>query len=396
MAGTATTAEDVMRGVAGGAILGVPLLYTQETWLHGRSVPPVVILAGVIATFGVNVALSYFVGFRPGRTHRPIEDAVVGTGISILLSAILLVLLDRLGSGTSPENAFGVIALTSIPVSIGFAVGSALAPSQGAEASESFTGWRGDLLIAAGGALVFALNIAPTAEPVILAAQLNGVHLSLLVVASLVLPYLMVFYAEFGGRRSAHRERRRDARTGHGDAPRVRRGVRGLRRDARDVRARRRREPGGARTDRRPGLPGGDRGGARADAHMTATKNRGVGRERTPFEWALLLISMAAALALAVGLAISGLTGTRGPADLEIDITATADPASGGRPLELTVTNVGGTSAENVVVEVTVGDVVREVTLALVAKGDEESATVIVPAAATASPRAEVLSYSDP
>jgi putative integral membrane protein (TIGR02587 family) len=189
-----------MRGVAGGVILGVPLLYTQETWLHGRSVAPVVILVGVIATFGVNVALSYFVGFRPGRTHRPIEDAVVGMGISVVLSAMLLVLLARIGSGTLPENAFGVIALTSIPVSIGFSVGSALAPPEGAEASQEFGGLRGDLLIAAGGALVFALNIAPTAEPVVLAAELDGVHLSLLVVASLVLSYLMVFYAEFGGR----------------------------------------------------------------------------------------------------------------------------------------------------------------------------------------------------
>lgn len=200
MAGKATTAQDVMRGVAGGVILGVPLLYTQETWLHGRSVAPVVILVGVIATFGVNVALSYFVGFRPGRTHRPIEDAVVGMGISIVLSAMLLILLDRIGSGTLLENALGVTALTSIPVSIGFSVGAALAPPEGAEASEEFEGWRGDLLIAAGGALVFALNIAPTAEPVTLAAELDGVHLSLLVVASLVLSYLMVFYAEFGGR----------------------------------------------------------------------------------------------------------------------------------------------------------------------------------------------------
>ena len=48
VAGKATSAEDVMRGVAGGVLLGVPLLYTQETWLHGRSVSPVVILAGVI------------------------------------------------------------------------------------------------------------------------------------------------------------------------------------------------------------------------------------------------------------------------------------------------------------------------------------------------------------
>lgn len=189
-----------MRGVAGGVILGVPLLYTQETWLHGRSVAPLVILIGVIAAFGVNVALSYFVGFRPGRTHRPIEDAVVGMGISVVLSALLLVLIARIDSGTLPENAFGVVALTSIPVSIGFSIGSALAPPEGAEASEDFEGLRGDLLIAAGGALVFALNIAPTAEPVVLAAELDGIHLSLLVVTSLVLPYLMVFYAEFGGR----------------------------------------------------------------------------------------------------------------------------------------------------------------------------------------------------
>ena len=65
VAGKATCAEDVKRGVEGGAILGVPMLYTQETWLHGRSVSPVVILVGVILAFGVNVALSYFVGFRP-------------------------------------------------------------------------------------------------------------------------------------------------------------------------------------------------------------------------------------------------------------------------------------------------------------------------------------------
>lgn len=190
-----------MRGVAGGAILGVPLLYTQETWLHGRSVSPVVILAGLVVAFGANVALSYFVGFRPGRTHRPIEDAVVGMGLSVLLSALLLVLLDRVGGQTSPENVLGIIALTAIPVSLGFSVGVALAPRGGAEKAREIRGGGGDLLIAAGGALVFALNIAPTEEPILLAAELDGIRLGLLVVASLVLPYLMVFYAEFGGRK---------------------------------------------------------------------------------------------------------------------------------------------------------------------------------------------------
>jgi putative integral membrane protein (TIGR02587 family) len=200
MAEGATTGRDVMRGVAGGVILGVPLLYTQETWLHGRSVSPSVILAGLTVAFGVNVALSHVIGFRPGRIHRPVEDAVVGMGLSVLLSGSLLLLLDRLDGSLVTLNSLGVIALTSIPVSLGFAVGAALAPPEGAEGSDRFRGWSGDLLVAAGGALVFALNIAPTAEPVLLAADLSGVRLSALVVASVVLPYLMVFYAEFGGR----------------------------------------------------------------------------------------------------------------------------------------------------------------------------------------------------
>jgi putative integral membrane protein (TIGR02587 family) len=195
-----TSAEDAMRGVAGGAILGVPLLYTQETWLHGRTVSPLLILAGLSATFAVNVALSHFVGFRPGRTHRPTEDAVVGMGLSVLVAVLLLLLLDRVGRGTSFENVVGVTALTAIPVSLGFAVGSALAPKGGGEKAEDIPAGGGDLLAAAAGALVFALNIAPTEEPILLAAELDGVRLSLLVVASLVLPYLMVFYAEFGGR----------------------------------------------------------------------------------------------------------------------------------------------------------------------------------------------------
>jgi uncharacterized membrane protein len=144
VAGKATSAEDVMRGVAGGAILGVPLLNTQETWLHGRSVSPVVILAGVIVAFAANVALSYFVGFRPGRTHRPTEDAIVGMGLSVVLSALLLVLLDRVGGGTSLENSLGVTALTSIPVSIGFSVGVALAPRGGGEKAEQIQGGGGD------------------------------------------------------------------------------------------------------------------------------------------------------------------------------------------------------------------------------------------------------------
>jgi uncharacterized protein (TIGR02588 family) len=132
---------------------------------------------------------------------------------------------------------------------------------------------------------------------------------------------------------------------------------------------------------------------------MTANRrsgSTGIGRERTTFEWVLLLVSLAATLAVVIGLVVSELTGPRGPVDLRVGVTDTGGPASGGRPLEVTVTNIGGTSAEHVVIEVTVGDVVREVNLDLVAKGDKETAAVVVPTDAAGTPHADVLSYSNP
>jgi uncharacterized protein (TIGR02588 family) len=127
-----------------------------------------------------------------------------------------------------------------------------------------------------------------------------------------------------------------------------------------------------------------------------ASTSRGIRRERTPFEWALLVVSLAATLAVVAGLVVSGLAGPRGPADLRVTVADADQPASGGRPLEVTVTNVGGTSAENVIVEVTVGVVTREVDLDLVAKGDTESAAVVVPAEAAGPPRTQVVSYTNP
>lgn len=127
-----------------------------------------------------------------------------------------------------------------------------------------------------------------------------------------------------------------------------------------------------------------------------ASGSRGIRRERTPFELALLVVSLAATLAMAAGLVVSGLGGPHGPADLRVTIADADEPASGGRPLEVTVRNVGGTSAENVIVEIIVGDLTREVNLDLVAKGDTESATVVVPADAADPAHAEVVSYTNP
>jgi len=189
---------DFARGVAGGVILGLPLIYTQEVWLHGATLSPRIILLLLAGTFGLNLALSKFVGFEGGRTFRPFEDATVGFGASILMATGLALLLRRIDGSMSFGNILGIISLSSIPISLGFALGNALAPAGGGQGAREMKGGAGDLLAAAAGAVVLSLNIAPTEEPVLLAYQLGIWHLGTIVVVSLALSFLIVFHAEFG------------------------------------------------------------------------------------------------------------------------------------------------------------------------------------------------------
>lgn len=196
----ATTPEDTMRGIAGGFVLGVPLVYTQEVWFHGGNLSPFDILGLLAASFLLNLALSTVVGFHAGRTKRPFEDAVVGFGLSFLISAFLLVLLRRVDLEMAFGPRLGIIALSAVPISLGFALGNSLAPREGGKLEEGSGGGFGDLLAAAGGAVVLVLNIAPTEEPLLLAAELGSIRLIGLVAVSLALSYVMVFFAEFGGK----------------------------------------------------------------------------------------------------------------------------------------------------------------------------------------------------
>jgi uncharacterized protein (TIGR02588 family) len=129
---------------------------------------------------------------------------------------------------------------------------------------------------------------------------------------------------------------------------------------------------------------------------MSPRPARGWNRERSPFEWALLVGSALATLAVVVGLAVSGLSQPDGPADLRLSVSPATTADDGRRSYDVTIENDGGASAVNVVVEVTAGDVVREVTVDLVADGETATATVVFPADAPDGPHAEVVGFEAP
>jgi putative integral membrane protein (TIGR02587 family) len=195
----ARSLRDYTRAVAGGLVVGLPLLYTMEVWFQGFILPwwKLLVLLGI----GFLVVLGYnaFAGFRRDRTVLELlVDSVDTIGLGIIVAFVALLFLGRIDLSTSLRDAAGKVALEAIPVAFGASVAST---QLGGEADREPSSAFGRLLVAVGGALLFALNVAPTEEIVMLGTESPAWLLLATIVASLALTLALVFYADFGGRR---------------------------------------------------------------------------------------------------------------------------------------------------------------------------------------------------
>ena len=210
----AKSVRDLVRAMGGGLFIGLPLLFTMEMWAHSFLLPSwkIIVLIGV--AFVVVVGYSAVSGFRRERTWGELlSDSVETLGIAAVVSAVALLLLGRIGLETGLRDAVGKIALEMIPVAFGVSLaGTQLAapeddPEEAADQGSSVAdgagvGTFGRLFVAAGAALVFALNIAPTEEPMLLGIEAQSWLLLLVVPATLAMTFAIVFYADFRGGRS--------------------------------------------------------------------------------------------------------------------------------------------------------------------------------------------------
>jgi putative integral membrane protein (TIGR02587 family) len=206
----AETARDHLRAVAGGLLVGLPLLWTMEVWEDGAVLAPGKMVVLLAVGFLVVVGFNTLAGFRRDRTWVALLiDAVQGMGISAVVAAVALAVLGRLDPGLGMPTLVGRVAVESLPI----AFGASLAATVMAPPDEDDKGGPGDqtepvgpigrLLVAAGGALYFALNIAPTDEVRMLGAEASAPQLAVAVIASLAVGLAIVFHAEFrGGRRA--------------------------------------------------------------------------------------------------------------------------------------------------------------------------------------------------
>ena len=198
------TARALLRAMIGGLLVGLPLLMTEEMWQHGSDVAWWKMLALLAVTFGIVVGFNALAGFRRDRSHAEVVvDSVETMGLAIVTAGIAMVILGRIDIG-HPSPAAGMIALEAIPVAFGASIASAQVGEEGGSGgpdTDSSFGPSGRLFVAAAGALLFALNVAPTIEVVMLADEASPWLVLGMMLATLLLTLAIVFVAE-GGRRS--------------------------------------------------------------------------------------------------------------------------------------------------------------------------------------------------
>ena len=92
--------QEYGRGLAGGLLFSLPLLYTMEVWEAGFTMPPHRQLAFLVLALVLLLGYNRYAGLHPDSSWWEVAiDSVEEMGIGLLLSAVVLLLIGRLAPG---------------------------------------------------------------------------------------------------------------------------------------------------------------------------------------------------------------------------------------------------------------------------------------------------------
>lgn len=208
--------DDFIRGVSGGFLFGIPLLYTMEVWWVGSYSEPPRMLVAIAATLVVVFLLNRIEGFRKSdcvRLSDTVMDSIETLAIGIICTTCVLILLQEITLSTPLGEALGKLIFESVPFSIGVALSRSFLsgdreespddqhspPSRGRTKIDrvSLNATLKDVGVTLIGTIVIAFNIAPTDEIPMLAAGISPPWLLVMIAASLLISYGIVFEAGF-------------------------------------------------------------------------------------------------------------------------------------------------------------------------------------------------------
>lgn len=195
------------RGVAGGLMFSLPLLYTMEVWWAGFIAHPYRLLAYVVVTFFLLLGYNRYAGVRHDSSMKEVAiDSIEEMGIGLFIAGLVLFLLGRITLEMPTNEIVGVIVVEAMTVAIGVSIGTAQLGAVGKEdaglggsSSRNEIHFGGQMVVGFLGAILFAANLAPTEEIVIIGIETSWLKLVGVAVLSLLIAFLILHYSDFKG-----------------------------------------------------------------------------------------------------------------------------------------------------------------------------------------------------
>ena len=204
--------QEYARGVAGGLLFSLPLLYTMEVWWAGFTTHPWRLAVYVAATFALLLGYNHFLGLRRDSCFSEVViDSVEEMGLGLVIALCVLWLLGRISFDIPASEVVGKVVIEAMTVAIGVSVGTSQLGGDGDDGDKGEVGdgkrggkgsdihFGGQIAVAMCGAVLFAANVAPTEEITMIAIGLSAWRLLGLAGLSLALSALILYYSEFAG-----------------------------------------------------------------------------------------------------------------------------------------------------------------------------------------------------
>lgn len=208
------TVRSYARGIAGGLLFGMPLIFTMEMWWLGLALAPEQLILALIANFGILLILEHYSGFREDSTFiDEVQDAVVAQGLGMIVSVLMLWLINILRPDMSLFELVGKVVMQTIAISIGISLSMSLLGDKEEDDDKKkqrridHAGFWGNQAIALAGAIFLALNVAATEEPTMIGLQMQPWQSLSLLVLSVLLVFAITYALEFGGGIKHNRKR---------------------------------------------------------------------------------------------------------------------------------------------------------------------------------------------
>lgn len=199
------TLKEYGRGLAGGLLFSLPLLYTMEIWWQGHLAPPARLLLYVAGMFGLLMAYTHVAGLRKDRSlAENVHEALESVALGLVVAAAVLKVTGQLPPTASASDVVGKLVMEGMVTAIGVAIGTTQLGTGGDQddADDKPANRRGSLYevaFALLGAVLIASNVAPTEEILVIAVEAPTISLLILVAVSLALTLAIVYYIDFRG-----------------------------------------------------------------------------------------------------------------------------------------------------------------------------------------------------